>query len=165
MSYQPYPTSAQPSQMQQSGEPPRSVQIAVKCMYAGAVLSLVSLIVAFTTLGSIKSAIKKKYPHDTASQIHKIEVADIVIIVIVALIGIGLWVWMARANQSGHSYARILGTVFFGIDTLLILASFARPNASIGLVFSILVWLAGLGATLFLWRKDSGPYFAKAPVA
>jgi hypothetical protein len=163
--YQPYPTSGQPPQVPPSQGPPRSVQTAVKCMYAGAALSLISLIVGLTTVGSIKSAIKKAYPKDTASQIHKIEVADIVIVVIIALIGIGLWIWMARANQSGHSYARILGTVFFGIDTLLMVANFARPHASLGLVFSILVWLAGLGATLFLWHKDSSPYFAKVPMA
>ena len=161
--YQPYPTSAQPSQPPQRQEPPRSVQTAVKCMYAGAALSLISLIVGLTTVGSIKSAIQKAYPNDTSSQIHKIEVADIVIVVIIALIGIGLWIWMARANQAGHSYARIVGTVFFGIDTLLILANFARPHASLGLVFSLLVWLAGLGAVLFLWHKESGPYFVKTP--
>jgi hypothetical protein len=165
MSYQPYPTSAKPPEAPRPQEAPRSVQIAVKCMYAGAALSLLSLIVGLTTVGSIKSAIEKAYPKDTASQIHKIEVADIVIVVIIALIGIGLWIWMARANQAGHSYARITGTVFFGIDTLLMLANFARPNASLGLVFSILVWLAGLGATLFLWRQDSNPWFAKPPVA
>src|SRR5579875_737902 len=157
MSYQPYPTPAQQPQGLQPHEPPRSVQNAVRCMYAGAVLSLISLIVGLTTVGRIRSAIKKAYPHDTSSQIHKIEVADIVIVVIIALIGIGLWLWMARANQAGHSYARILGTVFFAIDTLLMLANFARPHASIGLVFSILVWLAGLGATIFLWQKDSAP--------
>jgi hypothetical protein len=161
--YQPYPTSAQPPQAPLSQGPPRSVQIAVRCMYAGAALSLISLVIGLTTAGSIKSAIRKAYPKDTASQIHKIEVADIVIVVIIALIGIGLWIWMARANQSGHSYARILGTCFFGIDTLLMVANFARPHASVGLVFSILVWLAGLGATIFLWNKESTPYFAKVP--
>lgn len=161
--YESYPTSAQPPQAPQRGEPPKSVQTAVKCMYAGAALSLISLIVGLATIGSIKSAIEKKYPSWSSSKVHSAEVADIVIIIIVAIIGIGIWIWMARANQSGHSYARIVGTVFFGIDTLLILASLARPNASIGLVFSILIWLAGLGAVIFLWRKDSGAYFAKAP--
>jgi hypothetical protein len=161
--YQPYPTSAQPSQPPQRREPPRPVQIAVKCMYAGAALSLISLVVGLTTISSIKSAIEKADPHDTSSQIHKIEVADIVIVIIIALIGIGLWIWMARANQAGHSYARIVGTVFFAIDTLLMLANFARPHASLGLVFSLLVWLAGLGAVLFLWRRESGAYFAKTP--
>jgi hypothetical protein len=162
--YEPYPTAGQPPQTPQRRQPPGSVQNAVKFMYAGAALSLVSLIVGLTTVGSIKSAIEKAYPNDTSSQIHKIEVADIVVVVIIALIGVGLWVWMARANQSGHGYARIVGTVFFGIDTLLMLASFARPHASIGLVFSILVWLAGLGAVIFLWNKESGPYFAKVPL-
>jgi hypothetical protein len=163
VTYEPYPTAAQPPQAPQRREPPGSVQNAVKFMYAGAALSLVYLIVEFTTVGSIKGAIQKAYPHDTSTQIHRIEVASIVVVVIYALIGIGLWIWMARANQAGHAYARIVGTVFFGIDTLFLLAGFTRPHAGVGLVFSILVWLAGLGAVLFLWNKDSGPYFAKTP--
>jgi hypothetical protein len=133
-------------------------------MYAGAAMSLISLLVGLITVNSIKTAIQKAYPHDTSSQIHKIEVADIVIVVIVALIGIGLWIWMARANQAGHSYARILGTVFFAIDTLLQVANFARPHAGLGLVFSLLVWLSGLGAVIFLWQRDSKAYFANVPM-
>lgn len=165
MSYQPYPTPGQQPQAMRPQEPPRSVQIAVKCMYAGAALSLISLIIGLTTVSSIKTAIQKAYPHDTSSQIHKIEVADIVLVIIIALIGIGLWLWMARANQAGHTYARIMGTVFFGIDTLLMVANFARPHASLGLAFSLLVWLAGLGAVFFLWQRDSTPYFVKVPMA
>lgn len=164
-SYQPYPTSAQQSEAVQSREAPKSVQIAVRCMYAGAALSLISLIVGLATISSIKSAIEKKYPGWSSTKVHSAEVADIVILIVAGIIGIALWIWMARANQSGHSYARIMGTVLFGIDTLFILGSLARPSAGIGVVFSILTWLAGLGAVVFLWRKDSGPYFAKTPVA
>lgn len=161
--YERYPTSAQPPQPPQRAEPPASVQRAVRFMYAGAALNVVYLIVGLATIGSLKSQIQKAVPHDTASQIHRIEVADIVLVVIVGLIGIGLWVWMARANAAGHNYARIMGTVLFGIDTLFILLSFARPHASLGLLFNLLVWLAGLGAVVFLWHRESGPYFARPP--
>jgi hypothetical protein len=69
---------------------------------------------------------------------------------------------MARANGAGHNYARITGTVFFGLNTLFLLLSLARPHASLGFIFNILVWLVGLGAVIMLWRKESGPYFKPA---
>jgi hypothetical protein len=163
VTYEPYPTAPQPPQAPQRREPPGSVMNAVKFMYAGAALTLVSLIIGLTTVSSIKKAIIKDFPHDTASQVHKLEVGDVIILVVIQLIGIGLWIWMARANQSGHGYARIVATVFFGIYTLLTLANFARPHASISLAFSVLVWLVGLGAILFLWNKNSAAYFAKTP--
>lgn len=160
--YQPYPESAGQPPEAQRPPAPNSVQTAVKFMYAGAALSLVELIVGLITIGSVRSAIKKAFPHYTASQLHAAEVTSVAVGVVVGLISIGLWVWMARANGAGHNYARITGTVFFGLNTLFLLLSLARPHASLGFIFNILVWLAGLGAVIMLWRKESGPYFKPA---
>jgi hypothetical protein len=160
--YQPYPSSAGEPPGPQQPSAPNSVQTAVKLMYAGAALSLVELIVGLITIGSVRSAIRKAFPHYTASQLHAAEVTSVAVGVVVGLISIGLWVWMARANGAGHNYARITGTVFFGLNTLFLLLSLARPHAGLGLVFNILVWLVGLGAVIMLWRKESGPYFKPA---
>jgi hypothetical protein len=162
--YQPYPTSGQSQQPQQRPPAPNSVQTAVKLMYAGAALSLIELIIGLATIGAVRRAIVKAYPHYTSTQIHKLEVADIVIAVIVGVIAIGLWLWMARASAGGHNYARITGTVFFGLNTLFLLIGLARPHVGLGLVFNLLVWLAGLGAVIMLWRPESGAFF-KQPAA
>jgi hypothetical protein len=161
--YEPYPTSAQPPQPPQRGQAPTTVQNAVKFMYAGAALSLIELIIGLATVGSIKSAIEKAYPKDTPSQVHSLEVSSIVIAIIVGLIGVGLWVWMARASAAGHNYARIVGSILFGLNTVFLLLSFAQPHATLGLIFNVLVWLAGLGAIFFLWQRESGPYFSPTP--
>ena len=160
--YQPYPESTGEPPGSQRPPIPNSVQTAVKLMYAGAALSLIELIVGLITIGSVRSAIRKAFPHYTASQLHSAEVTSVVVGVVVGLISIGLWVWMARANGAGHNYARITGTVFFGLNTLFLLLSLARPHASVGLIFNILVWLVGLGAVIMLWRKESAPYFKPA---
>ncbi len=160
--YQPYPTSGQSEEPRQRPPVPQSVQTAVKLMYAGAALSFIELVVGVVTVGSVRRAIRKAYPHYTSAQIHRLEVADIVIAVVVGVIAIGLWLWMARANAAGHNYARITGTVFFGLNTLFLLVGLARPHVGVGLVFSILVWLVGLGAVVMLWRRESGPYFNPA---
>ncbi len=160
MSYQPYPTSGQTPEPQQQRPPaPNSVQTAVKLMYAGAALSLIELIVSLATITSLKSAILKKYPHYTSTQIHSAEVAIVAGVVIEAVIAIGLWLWMARASNAGRNYARITGTVLFAVYTLFLLLDLRRPSVGIGLIFAALVWLAGLGAVVMLWRKDSSEYF------
>jgi hypothetical protein len=161
--YQPYPTSGQSQQPQQRPPVPNSVQTAVKLMYAGAALSLIELIVGVATIGAVRRAIVKAYPHYTSSQIHKLEVADVLIAIVVGVIAIGLWLWMARASAAGHNYARITGTVFFGLNTLFLLVGLARPHVGLGLVFNILVWLVGLGAVIMLWRAESGAYFTRQP--
>jgi hypothetical protein len=160
MSYQPYPTSGQPPEPSQRPAAPTSVQTAVKLMYAGAALSLIELVVSLATITSLKSAILKKFPNYTSSQVHSAEVAIVAGVVIEAVIAIGLWLWMARASSAGRNYARITGTVLFIVYTLFLLLSLRRPAASIGLIFAVLVWLAGLGAVIMLWRKESSEYFS-----
>ena len=159
--YQSYPTSGQSQEPQSRPPVPNSVQTAVKLMYAGAALSFIELVVGLATIGSVRRAIQKAYPHYTSTQIHRLEVADIVVAIVVGVIAIGLWLWMARASAGGHNYARITGSVFFGLNTLFLLIGLARPHVGLGLVFSILVWLAGLGAVIMLWRRESGAYFSQ----
>jgi hypothetical protein len=159
--YQPYPSSGQAPAPQQQPPAPSSVQTAVRLMYVGAALSFIELVVGLATISSVKSAIIKAYPRYTASQVHSLEVASIAIGVLVGVIAIALWLWMARACAAGRNYARVTGTVFFGLNTLFLLLSLARPHAGLGLVFNVLVWLAGLGAVIMLWRRESAPWFSQ----
>jgi hypothetical protein len=158
--YQRYPSSGQMPEPQRPPAP-NSVQTAVKLMYAGAGLSFIELIVGLATISSVKSAIIKAYPHYTASQVHAAEVASVGIGVLAGLISIGLWLWMARACAAGRNYARITGSVLFGLNSLFFLLSLARPHVGLGLVFNLLVWLSGLGAVIMLWRGESAPYFSQ----
>jgi hypothetical protein len=158
--YQPYPSSGQTPEPQRSSAP-NSVQTAVKLMYAGAALSFIELVVILATIGSLRHTIVTHYPRYTPSQVHAAEVIAIVSVVLESVIAIALWLWMARANAAGRNYARITGTVFFGLNTLFVLVALSRPQASLGLVFNVLVWLAGLGAVIMLWRGESGPYFSR----
>jgi len=66
---------------------------------------------------------------------------------------------MAMMNKAGKSWARIAATVLFGLDTLLLLLGVARAGAAAGTLVSILTWLIGLGAVIYLWRKDASAYF------
>jgi hypothetical protein len=160
--YQPYPTGGQ-MPVPQPQQPPSSVLTAVKLMYAGAVLSGLGLVIGLVTIGSLKTAIHKADPTFTTSQINAAYGIAIGTEVVVGLLGIGLWLWMAWANRAGKNWARITGTVFFGLNTLFLLLAISRPHAGLGLIFDVLVWLVGLGATIMLWRGESSPYFTRPP--
>jgi hypothetical protein len=66
---------------------------------------------------------------------------------------------MAWANKRGKNWARITGTVFFGLYTLDLILVAARAASGISTVFAVVTWLVGLGATIMLWRRDSSAYF------
>ena len=155
--YQPYPSAGQAPEPARPGPPP-SVVMAVRLMYAGAVVSAVSLVVGLATVGSLRTALHKSQPTLTPTQLHDLQTIVVVGSVVIGLISIGLWVWMALMNKAGKSWARIVATVLFGLDTLFLLLGVARAGAAASSLVSILIWLIGLGAVILLWRKDSTEY-------
>jgi hypothetical protein len=129
-------------------------------MYTGAALSAVSLIVTVLSFHAIERVIRNASSTLTAHQVHNDAIVAVTIAVVESLIAIGLWLLMAWGNKNGQSWARIVATVLFGLNTLFMLLSFVRATVSVSLAFSVLVWLIGLGAIVLLWRKESSEYFA-----
>lgn len=159
--YQPYPSTGKPVEPDR-GEAPPSVQKAVKLMYVGAAVSvvglIVSLIIPLTNIASSKATIKRNYPKMTASQVNQAFNVSIGVAVIFGLIGAVLWLWMARANSQGKSWARITSSVFFALETLSLLTVRNAPSV-LGVVLTVVTWVIGLGAIIFLWRKESSDFF------
>jgi hypothetical protein len=160
--YEPYPASG-PPQEPQPMQPPRSVLTAVKLMYAGAALEVIALIVALVTISSLKSAILSRHPHYTSTQLHTAQVAQTGALIVGAVITIGLWLWMAWANGRGLNWARIVSAVFFGINTLDLLISLFMVHAAATLIVGVLVWLAGLGAIVLIFSRESAPFYQRLP--
>jgi hypothetical protein len=156
---QPYPSAGQMPEPVRPGPPP-SVVRAVQLMYAGAVVSAISLIVGLATVSSLRSSLHKSDPTLTAAQLHNLQTVVVVGSVLIGVISIGLWVWLALMNKAGKAWARVVATVLFGLDTIFLLLGVARAGAAAGTLVSILTWLIGLGAVILLWRKDSSAYFA-----
>jgi len=162
--YEPYPTSEAGQEPEpEHVQPPRSVLNAVKLMYVGAALEVLAVIIAVVTIGSLKSAIFARHPAYSATQLHAAEAARTVPLVIGGLIAIGLWLWMAWANGKGRSWARVVSAVFFGINTLDLLISLFAVSAVATLIIGVVIWLAGLGAIVFLFSKESGPFYLQPP--
>lgn len=154
---------------------PESVRRAYFFMLGGAGLSALSAVVTLAQIGSIRSVIEKGLPQDDSTMIDSLVKAAIVAGIVGALIEIGLWLWMAFACKAGRNYARIVGTVFFGIDAAGTLfgtigyaatsndgttsTSFASGDTAAGQGVSWLTFLVGLAAVVLLWRKSSSDYF------
>ncbi len=158
--YQSYPTSDQQPAVPAASppEPPRPVRIAVVLMYAGAALSAINLLVTLVIFHTIERAFQDASAAVTSSDAHTFAVGAIVL----AVLETGLWLLMAYANNLGRHWARIVATVLFGLNTLLLLIAFARASISASQLFAVVVWLVGMSAIVLLWRRDSTTFFTAA---
>ncbi len=152
---------------------PQSVQLAVKGMYVGAALSLLSLIVALFSRGAIRDAVEKSNAtnagtskHLSADQVDTAVGVAFGVAIVVGLIGIGLWILMARTNQAGHGWARIVATVLAVLCVLSTLSSFARSGNTVwSSIVSIIMVLLAIGITVMLYRPDSNEFFNRCKAA
>ena len=158
MSYQPYPSSGKPVEPERPPAPP-SVLNAVKLMYVGAAISVISLVISLASIGGTKDAIRKARPSLSATQVNQLNTFIIALALVSGVVGVALWLWMARKNGQGKNWARILSTVLFGLATLDMFGVLSQPKTVLGLVFPVLTWLIGLGAIVFLWRRESTEFF------
>jgi hypothetical protein len=156
--YQPYPGEARVPEAQRPPAP-ASVRNAVKLMYAGAVASLIGIVVDVSTLNATKSAMNNRFPNLTPDQVTAQELPLIVGWIVGGLVGAALWIILAQASLRGRNWARITGTVLFGIATVEAFGSLLVPEAALVKVFWFVVWLIGVAAVVHLWQRSSSAFF------
>jgi len=157
--YQPYPGSDTQLPEIPSQPAPASVLTAVKVMYAGAAASLLGIVIDILTVSATKNAIARRSPHLTASQVNSTQHVLIAGFIAGGVIAAAVWIVLALACRRGRNWARITGTVLFGLSTLDTLVGLTAPVATATKLWAILVWLIALTAVVFLWRRDSSAYF------
>jgi uncharacterized membrane protein (UPF0136 family) len=159
--YQPYPGATRMPQTQPRTVP-GSVRQAVKAMYGGAAASLIYLVSSVATEGSTKTAIEKRFPGLTGSQVSTDQHVLLITGIVSGLVAIAAWILIARASQAGRNWARITGTVLFGLATLDAGGGLINPVAVPVKILAFVIWLFGLIAVVRLWQATSTAYF-KAP--
>jgi Protein kinase domain len=145
------------------GPLPGSMRNAIGLMYAGAAYALVYAIGVIVVAGTIIS----KHPAATAARASSdhLTVGGVAgLTVVLSVIEIALWLGIARACRAGQSWARVTGTVLFGLHTLGFLGVLVNAHPGLGLVkvLSTLSWLIACGAVLFLWQRPSSAFFQRA---
>jgi hypothetical protein len=160
--YQQFPGGVQAPESAPTNAP-QSVLRAVRVMYVGLAASLLGIVIDMTTLSSTRSEILKRNPTFTTAQVNTAEHLEIGIFIAGGLIGAALWLWMAQKCRAGKGWARVVSTVFFGIETLSLLVSTAAvQGGALTRIYGIVVWVIGLTAVILLWRRSSSDYF-RAP--
>jgi hypothetical protein len=156
--YQPYPTS---SQMPELGKPliPPQVKHAITAMYVGAAATIAGVIIEILTVSATKTAIERRSPHLTASQVNATQHALIIGSIVSGLIAVAAWLLIARACKNGQNWARITGTVLFVLATVDTIGSAISPVAGLVKAWWPVIWLAGLVAVIFLWQRASTDFF------
>lgn len=153
----PHPmASAPPPEVEQ----PPSIRTAVRLMFVGAALSVLSVLVSFTQTDAMREAIEDSDSSLTASEVDAVVSVVVAFGVVFGLVGVGLWIWMAIANGRGKSWARVVATVFAGLNvagTLFSLAGGGAIGASValGLVSAVLAAVI----LVLLYRPESSRFY------
>ncbi len=134
---------------------PPSMTTAVSLMYAGAAYSVVyvlAVVLGFTTV------INQRLAGD--GQVN--QAGLVVAAIVLAIIEAAVWLWIARACKNKRNWARVTGTVLFGLHTLGTFGVVANSRAGLGptKVVAVIGWLIASGAVVFLWRRSSSAFFA-----
>jgi hypothetical protein len=164
--YGSYPAdpNAGPRQAPPAPPQPPSIALAVKLMWAGAVLSVLTLLYSLTTMGDLKDDIRAELlKNDTTVSQSTVDAAyafAIVFAVLFGLVGAFLWAWMAWKNGQGRGWARIVATVFAGLNLLGLLFTAAGSNAeTLSVVSSVISVLLAVVILILLWRKESSQFY------
>jgi hypothetical protein len=134
------------------------VSLAVKFMYAGAALSAIDLIITLATAGKTKSILHAARPTLSPSALTANAHAFIAGSIITWLITIALWIVMARTNQAGRGWARVVSTVLCVGSTLSFVGYISEPSSLISKLVLVPMWLVGVGAIVSLWRPETTAY-------
>jgi hypothetical protein len=141
-------------------DPPASVVMAVRLMYAGAAVTAIGVVISIIAVLNGLDSLRAGHPNATAAQLHATQNALIAVAVVSGLLEIGAWIFMARVNRAGLKWARVVATVLFGLGTLNLIFRVTGGGAVSNLVYTVVTWLAGAGAVYFLWQRESNSYFA-----
>jgi hypothetical protein len=176
MSYQPYPSGgsyqgypAGGNQLAERPPQPTTVRNAVWLMYGGAAISVISIILVLAFTSKFRRAVLKalakanktlvnegKTPL-TSTQMHSAASLYLAVVIVVLVIATLLWLWMSWANGKGRGWARIVSTVLFVLNTLILVTAGRRGGLAAILVG--LGWLVGLAAIILIWQRKSSAYY------
>ncbi len=62
-------------------------------------------------------------------------------------------------NGRGRSWARVVATIFFGLQVLSFLFNFTQPQPIISRLMAFLLVAIGAGAIYFMYRPESSQYY------
>ena len=139
-------------------ERPSSVTRAVQLMYVGAALSVVGILVAWTTKDQLREQVEAASPTLSPEAVDSATTISLGFATVVGLVGVGLWLWMAAANGAGRSWARVLATVLGALGALSAVFSLTT-GTGVTIALQLLSLVLAVAILVLLWRPASSAYF------
>lgn len=159
---QPYPQGGQPhpapGQQGAPSTPPKPLALAVKLMYVGAALSLVSVLSSFLFTDALRDQFAGQPGMDQA-MVDTAVTIGLVTAVVIGLVSVGLWILNAVFNSRGKQWARILSTVLGVLAVISTLIGFTQPAPALSRVLSVVQMLLAIGIVVLLWRPESSRFY------
>jgi hypothetical protein len=136
------------------------MQRAVKLMLSGAaatgVWGLFLIIVLVANKNDLFSSSGKKI---TSSELS----GDIIYSVLVTVILAAVWVLMARMNQRGRNWARIVSATLFVLWSFETFTTIGGTGSSflsiLDTAIVLIIWLLGIASLFMLFRPDSSAFY------
>jgi hypothetical protein len=143
-------------------EVPAPVANALRLMYTGLAATVLTIILGAVDVAHLGSLAKQNQYIDAVAYSH--DTGSIVIISICAFVGgiIGVvgWILSASAVRRGRQWGAVVGTVFFGLDVIVMLTILSgTAQAPASKIMSVLVWGIGLVAVILLWQNPSRAFY------
>ena len=144
---------------------PASIATAVKLMYAGAVINLVSAVSTLTSMGAMKTSVvdelRKADANVSQSTIDAAYGVAVGFALLFSVVGVLIWLWMAWKNGQGRSWARIVASVLGGINVISTVFTVLGGNSpALTTTISAINLVLAIVILTFLWRKESSAYYA-----
>jgi hypothetical protein len=144
------------------GVPP-AVRKAVKFMFAGAAVTIFICVFQVVVTLIDKNLIDVNGKPPTSSQL----AVAVVILIVSYAVYVALWLLMARFTRAGQNWARIVSSVLFAISTWQLYSTINSIKAGVAItvadvifiLFTVAIWVCGVGAVALLWRAESSRYF------
>ena len=154
-------TSQDPMTPESAPQPPKPILTAVKLMYVGAAIQLISVFFTLASREEIRDAVIES---DTGLSDADVDTAVNVAVGVgvgVSVLGVLLWLWMASANKKGRSWARVVATVLGGLNIVFTLYSLSSGGgAGVGVLVNVVSIALAAVILWLLYRPESTEYYA-----
>jgi hypothetical protein len=161
------PSFGAPGQASPPSDPPPPLRLAVRLMYTGAVLTVVGMLIGLAQMDELKNQMAEDDPSLSEAEIDSIASGATVFGVFIALLTAGLWIWMAIMNGKGRSWARVVGTVFGAIASVLVVFSLTLTLAAdvnreppANTIMSVVNLALAVVIIILMFRPESSAYYA-----
>lgn len=142
--------------------PPAATVEAVRAMQAGAILSLVEVVRAWLTRGSLRDAFAQAASTQgraaTPEELDRLVTVALTVSTVVGLLAAVLWFWMSRVTARGSKWGRIGACLLLALALGIFFGGLLPTAGLFHQVLAVVLLLVGVWAVVRLWHPDASAW-------